>query len=69
MKQEENNYSWWTCKIAKELTCRWYSQGGTDYTCLQPGMVNKYNRLLKEMGEDLDKLHEIGFKILSREQD
>ena len=62
-EQFGNEFGWWAKHIVEELVLRYYGQGGTDYSCLQPWMVERYKETLKQLGPQISELHDKAFKI------
>lgn len=64
-----HNYGWWPEDIAKNLVCRYHSQGGTEYSQISNScMQEDLDFLLQEIGEQIYLIHNKAFKLLSQKR-
>ena len=61
-----HEYSPFALELAKDITLRYYAQGGIDYSTLQPWMLPKFKLLLKEMSGEFDATWKKAWETLGK---
>lgn len=63
-----SKYSNTAKNYAQKLVLYYHAQGGTEYSCLQPWMVEDFKNLLEKMHEEYDKVWKKSWDILGKKE-